>query len=114
LVLNTKTQQKGVIIDDLPGMLSVCHPDQVLVVYEGTNTGEATDYKDLAITGTEEAVADDRKCGVFNGTDCCRFLTIGADGPECERFGASRHSLIFHERTAQRNPVEPYPLCQKF
>jgi hypothetical protein len=111
LVRNHKTNHTGIVIEDGYGMMSVCAAHEVSVVYDGTTYGCGTDYRNLEITGTEQAVADLIKCGAGKGAECCRFLTVG-EGPECERFGPSRMTLIMRKMRAQRDPAEPFPQCQ--
>lgn len=102
----------GVVIDDLPGIMGVCGPDEVLVVYEGTTFGCGTSRSDLEAIGKAEAVASPEKCGAGKGAKCCIFLVVSGDGWECQRFGALRNNLIFREMEARRHPAEPYPGCQ--
>ena len=62
----------------------------------------------------EKAQADPKKCGAGKGVDCCIFMTVGANGFECERFSALRNTLIFkkEQMVAKREPTELYPGCQ--
>ncbi len=71
--------------------------------------GEAA-FEDL---GPENAAPDPVKCGAGQGEDCCIFLTAGAKGFECERYGSLRYALIFRKEQmhARREPKDPYPGC---
>ena len=113
VVRNKKTGKKGVTVDDLPAPLDCCLPEETPVVYEGETVVVGTLTEDLEVIGPENAIADLKKCGA--GTDkCCIFLTIGREGPECQRFGPLRFQLIMRKEQmrAQREPVELYPACQ--
>ncbi|MFH1713774.1 MAG: hypothetical protein ABH876_01175 [Patescibacteria group bacterium] len=113
LVRNKKTGQKGVTVDDTPGMLSCCSDEETPVVYEGTTTFSGTLTRNLEVIGPENAIANLEKCGA--GTEnCCLFLTVGSKGPECERFSQLRFDLIMRKETmkARREPTELYPKCQ--
>jgi hypothetical protein len=113
LVRNHQTGQKGVVVDELP-MMRVCGPDEVLVVYEGVNTGLGTNFHQLEVLGKETAIADLKMCGAGRGAECCIFLSVGGDDVHCERFGDLRNRLIFSTMSAKRDPVEPFPACQIF
>lgn len=106
------TGRKGVVVPDLPGPLNCNGPEEVGVVYEGAVSFTGTDYKNLTIIGPENAVADLEKCGAGRGPECCKFLVVGMGGPECQRFGTLRWTLVFKTMKAEREPTEPYPLCQ--
>ncbi len=113
VVRNKKTGQKGVTVDDTPGILSCCSDEETPVVYERDTTSMGTPTEDLEMIGPENAVADLKKCGA--GTDkCCIFLTVGRNGPECDRFGRLRFDIIMRKESmnAKREPTEPYPACQ--
>lgn len=64
----------------------------------------------------ENAVADLKGCGAGQEKECCIFLVVGSNGPECQRFGHLRETLQFRKSkmVAQREPVEPFPECQIF
>lgn len=109
--INGKT---GYTVDDLGGMMSVCGEGEVLVEYEGTTYGNGTMETDLEVIGTYAATPDPAKCGAGRGKEACIFLTVGAGGFTCERFGALHNALIFRTMTAERHPSENYPECMKF
>lgn len=110
LVRNIKTGEKGVTVTDRFG---TCTPDEISVVYEGTSSSLGTHYQDLKVIGPENAQADLKKCGAST-EDCCVFLVVGAEGPECERFGSLRWDIIFKKdkMRAIREPTALYPECQ--
>lgn len=114
VVEHIPTGRIGVTTSDLPGYLSCNGPGEVTVVYNGTTVGDGTNENELRVVGPENAVADFHKCGAGKGSECCIFLTSGPNGTSCERFSSLRWSLIFRTMTAERNPPEPYPACQKF
>ena len=115
VVRNIVTGQVGVVCPELQPPMGCNEPGQVSVVYEGDNCACETDPEDLTFLRKEEAVADMKKCGAGKGAECCIFLVMGKNGPECQRFGDLRWSLIFKTMdSAERNPVELYPACQKF
>lgn len=103
---------RGVVVPDMAGMLNCNGPDEVGVVYEGSSFSSGTDYRELKIVGPESAVADLIECGAGKGSKCCKFLVVGAKGPECQRFGSLRWSLIFKKMVSEREPTEPYPQCK--
>ncbi len=111
VVRNHESGVKGVVIDD---PFEVCGPNEVPVVYEGTTLYGGTDVEKLELIGPENAQADFVKCGAGRGEEACIFLTIGPEGPECQRFGSLRNALIARKEsmTAQREPSQLYPACQ--
>lgn len=100
---------KGVVVSDQFGC---CTSDETMVVFEGTTHGQGTLTTELKILGKENAIAKPDLCGAGKGDDCCIFLTCGANGFECERFGSLRISLIMKNMVAKRNPSEMFPACQ--
>ena len=114
IVKNIKTGEEGVTCTDLPGMMSCNGANEVSVVYKGTTVASGTNYEYLEIIGKEKAVANLKKCGAGKGPDACIFLVMSENGPECERFGNMRWSLIFRKMNAKREPAEPFPECQIF
>ena len=102
----------GVVVQD---RFNCCTPSEVPIVYHGTTLFLGTEIDDLEEVGPENAVADFRKCGAGQGAECCVFLTGGAKGADCERFGTFRDTLLFKSNmNAKRNPAEPYPECMIF
>ncbi|MFH0951551.1 MAG: hypothetical protein V1765_03735, partial [bacterium] len=59
----------GVICPDLSPPLDCNGPEEVSVVYEGSNLAFSTDWQNLEIVGQEDAVADLKKCGAGRGSD---------------------------------------------
>lgn len=62
---------------------------------------------------------DFHMCGGGRGEECCTFLTVGADGFECERFGRyhdylKRKAMSGSDWVSKRIPEEPYPDCMIF
>jgi hypothetical protein len=115
MVRNTETGERGVVVNDFPGMLRVCDHTEIPVVYEGSSGFFGTDYQKLEYIGFEEAVPDLQRCGAGKGEECCKFLTAGPGGLVCERFGQFRNTLLFkNDMTAKREPVELFPACQIF
>ncbi|KPJ56860.1 hypothetical protein AMJ49_03545 [Parcubacteria bacterium DG_74_2] len=114
VVRNTKTGKKGITVDDFPGSMSCCLPEETPVVYEGDTASLGTLTKDLEVIGPENAIPDPKKCGAGKGKQCCIFLVVGPSGFQCQRFGSDRWNLIFNKAkmTAQREPTELYPHCQ--
>ena len=110
-VVVRKDGTKGIIIND---SFNCCGPNEVAVVYEGSTAFLGTDVEDLEVIGPENAKADMEKCGAGKGEECCIFLTIGSNGPGCERFGSLRDSLIFRrsQMRAKREPDKLFPNCQ--
>jgi len=113
VVSNKKTGETGVTVDDLPAPSDRCSPEETPVVYSGDTVAAGTLTEDLEVIGPENAIADLKKCGARTDK-CCIFLTVGAKGPECERFSSLRGYIIFHKEQmrAQREPTELYPKCQ--
>jgi len=112
VVKNVHTNKIGVVCCDLSGMLSCNGPEEVSVVYDGTTCASGIDWKDLIIIRNEKATADLKKCDAGRGAEACIFLTVGARGAECERFGSLRWDLIFRTMNAKRNPEKLFPDCQ--
>ncbi len=112
-VRNTETGKFGVIVSDIYGC---CDNTEEPVVYDGSTAFLGTDKGILESAIGPKPVPDVRRCGAGKGADCCIFITVGKDGPCCERFTSMRDTLILKTRdmTAQRNPTEPYPECMKF
>lgn len=111
IVKNKVTKKLGVVVTD---PFDVCTDNEVPVVYEGTTASVGTDSRNLESLGHENAQADPKKCGAGQGENCCIFLTAGANGFECGRFGSIRWSIIFRKErmVAQRDPVQLFPNCQ--
>ena len=110
LVRNKNTKVVGVVVDD---PFNCCSEKEVPVLYEGVTFSSGTFPENLEIIGQENAQADLEKCGAGQGENCCIFLVIGETGPECERFGSLRTSLIFKEgMVAKREPAQLFPNCQ--
>ena len=102
----------GVTVDDF---MNCCAENETPVVYDGETSFLGTETADLEDLGPENAQADLNACGAGRGADCCRYLTVGPEGPCCERFGELRYTLIFkRDMTAQRDPAEPFPQCKIF
>jgi len=110
-IKNRETGEFGHVIRDT---FRVCGGTEFLVVYDGTNTGLGTNASLLEPIPGFMPVPDPRKCGAGREADCCIFITVGTDGPCCERFTVIRDDLIFKTMHAARNPEEPYPECMKF
>ena len=108
IVEHTESGRRGVVVNDAFG---VCSPEEIGVVYYGTTYSDGTQQELLRQVGTYEAVPDLKACGAGKGDDCCIFLTVGPEGPCCERFSSLRNSLIFKTMRAKREPPEPYPDC---
>ena len=96
-----------------PDCMSCCAPDETPVVWDGEDSFEGTPTSTLTILGPENARPDPSRCGTGRGKDCCIFLTVGAEGFECQRFSSLRFGLMFRKSTmsAQRQPTPPYPGC---
>lgn len=60
-----------------------------------------------------KAEADFDKCGGGKGAQCCKFITVGAEGFCCERDGPM-HKLLEQKKgmSARRIPILPFPACQ--
>lgn len=62
-----------------------------------------------------EVVPNPAKCGAGREAECCIFLTVGAEGFSCERFGPldaeCRRRAREYGWSAQRVPEEPWPTC---
>lgn len=114
VVKNRQSGKIGVVCPDLGGMLSCCTDEEVPVVYEGTSVSCGTLFDQLEIIGPENAGADLKKCGAGQGENCCIFLTVGTNGPECQRFGNLRWDLVFRKSSmaSKREPTELFPGCQ--
>jgi hypothetical protein len=110
-VRNKETGEYGFVITDSFGC---CSDEELLVVYDGTNTGCGTDEDLLQTVGFDIPNPIPAKCGAGRVKECCIFLVAGKDGFTCERFTPLRDSLIFRTMTAERNPEEAYPDCMKF
>ncbi len=110
-VRNKQTNKFGHIIADQFGC---CGETEELVVYDDSSFGLGTDRELLIKASGASHVPDMQKCGAGKGKECCIFLTVGVDGPCCERFTPLRNALIFKKMTAERDPEEPYPKCMKF
>lgn len=108
-IVETSEGLRGVVVGD---MMNCCSEDETPVVFYGATGFEGTPTDMLREVGPENAVADLEKCGARQGAKCCRFLTVGAKGPRCERHSTLRYSLIFKEMNAKRHPVKAFPLCQ--
>jgi hypothetical protein len=106
-----KNGKRGVVIDDLPGMLSVCSPEGVMVVWDGEDFGEEENPETLNVIGKENAICDPKKCGAGCGADCCIFMVVGPGGFSCERFTGLRMTLEMATMTAKRRPKEMFPKC---
>lgn len=107
-VRHTSTDRTGTVCPDLMGC---CDTDEVAVVWDGLNTFTATAEKHLTDLGPENAIPEPKACGAGKGDDCCVFLTVGANGFECERHSSLRWSLVFKDMSAKRDPTEPFPQC---
>lgn len=106
-VINKETGQRGVVVSDPWGC---CLHNEVPVVWEG-DTGFLGTFEDsLTIIGPENAKPVAKKCGA-GSSECCIFLTCGAGGFCCERFGSLRYALIGKEMNAKRHPTEMWPDC---
>lgn len=101
----------GVTVRDT---FAVCDEQDVLVVYEGDTHGEATAVAELTTLGPEQAQAEFKACGAGLGDQCCIFLTVGREGPCCERYSLLRDTIRMraHTMNAQREPTALYPNCQ--
>lgn len=110
-VKNKKSGELGVVVTDPYGC---CAPQEVPVQYEGTTAYLGTDVSILEDLGPENAKADLMKCGAGQEKECCIFLVVGSNGPECQRFGPLRNTLISRKdkMAAQREPTELFPACQ--
>lgn len=111
VVQHSSTDRKGVVVTDSFG---VCGDLEVPVVFEGENVFLGMSISELKIIGPENAKATLEKCGAGKGAACCIFLIMGANGPECVRFGGLRWQIISRKEfmNAQREPTELYPNCQ--
>jgi len=110
-VVVNKEGLMGVVINDSFGC---CSSNEVPVVYEGSSTFCGTDIRELKIIGPENAQADMKKCGAGEGEECCIFMSIGPEGPMCERFGGLRFTLMARRNSmnAKREPTQLFPNCQ--
>lgn len=99
-----------------PDFMTCCEEWETPVVFEGESAFTGVSTEELTVIGDENAKADLHKCGAGRGRACCIFLTVGPKGPDCERFSEMRFRLIFRKdtMTAQAEPSEPFPACQKF
>ena len=63
-----------------------------------------------------EVIPFPKACGIGRGEDCCIFLTVGANGFCCERFGSLHDTLVARQpgMSAKRMPTDPYPYCMAF
>jgi hypothetical protein len=110
-VQNTQTGQYGHVVDDIMGC---CSEDEVPVVYDEATAFEGTDKTLLVSVPEIEPEPDLIRCGAGQGEECCIFLTVGGEGPCCERFTRLRNALLSRNMNAKRNPPEPWPECMKF
>lgn len=110
-VLNKETGKIGFVVGD---SFRCCSPEEDAVVYDGTNIFIGTDRSLLEEIDFEVPIPEPTKCGAGRAEECCIFLTVGANGFECGRFGNLRNTLIFRTMNAKRNPKEVYPQCMKF
>ncbi len=96
-----------------PDLMACCPSGTTPVVWDGEDAFEGTETGTLKVLGPERAQPDARRCGAGLGQDCCIFLTLGADGFCCERFGSLRHTLMFRKETmsAKRQPTALFPAC---
>lgn len=57
------------------------------------------------------------KCGVGEGANCCIFLTVGADGWNCEQRSELADMLYRRAKSgttsARRTPESDFPSCQQ-
>lgn len=114
-IVKNKDGRQGVTFPDMRPPMDCLGPGEVLVEYEGTNTGEGTLETELEVVGPEDPKPDPRKCGAGQGAECCRFVTVSVGGFCCERHTQLRHTLIFQSgMSARRQPTEAYPACMKF
>jgi hypothetical protein len=124
VVRHTPTGKVGIVVNDLPGALSVCEPDETLVCFDGrANVGEGTPTDELelvlAVEIADKPAADFEKCGGGRGAETCVFLVIVGDGldgcgagPSCARFTEDHYHLLFASMVARRVPLRLYPDCQ--
>lgn len=111
-VQHRRTDRWGVTCPDIGGMLSCCTEDETPVVWDGRDSSEGTDTRDLIDKGPENAMPDPDRCGMGQGEACCIFLAAGAKGFSCERHSSFRWSIIFkRDMHAKRHPTAPYPSC---
>lgn len=104
--------REGVIKVDGMGLTT---PDEVMVVYHGDLDYTLKLVEDLEDLGSVDIQPDLRKCGAGKGAECCRWLTVGPEGPDCERYSEAREYLRGrNDMVASRLPTEPYPDCQIF
>ena len=77
--------------------------------------GEPVEQVTLSET-TEPVVPKPDRCGIGRGSECCIFLTAGADGFACARHGPWDGELRQRRATmnAQRMPDDSYPSCMAF
>lgn len=111
LVRHNLTGKEGVVVSDPFGC---CTSDETPVVFWGVTSFFGTQTDELEEIGKYEATPDMHKCGAGRGADCCIFLTMGPNGPCCERFGSMRCTLIFRTMAAKRDPATPFPECMIF
>ena len=110
-VKNTETGKFGHVIND---SFRCCDDTEELVVYDNSSYGSGTNREILEEISDTFPIPDLETCGAGKGDDCCIFITVGAEGPTCERFTSLRDNLIFKTMNAKRHPEEPYPRCMKF
>lgn len=109
LIVNLRDGRIGVTCPDL---MNCCTDTEVPVVYEGTSSFEGTEVAQLEVIGPENARPEPDRCGAGRGADCCKYLTVGPSGFECERFGNLRHLLRFKsDMIAKRDPIRMFPQC---
>ena len=106
-----KDGRLGMVVQDI---MNCCAADEVPIVFDGVAHFEGINEDNLTALGVPKHKPDPKKCGVGKGADCCIFLTAGADGFACEKFGSLRNTLIIKTMTAKRDPVEYYPDCMIF
>ena len=107
-IVLTPSKKRGVVISDNFGC---CHESETMVVLESTDYGQGIPTLDLEPIGTYVASPDPKRCGASLGKKCCIYLTAGAQGFVCERFGSLRDTLIFRTMEAKRRPGGLFPLC---
>lgn len=109
-IRNIDTDSIGVVVSDIA---NCCEHDEIPIEYEGDNYFTGTDVNKLESLGPLNPEAEFKGCGGGKREKCCKFLTAGPNGLDCERFSSLRNTLIFKNgMSAQRQPSEPYPECK--
>ncbi len=111
VVRHKDTGKIGTTCPDLDGMLACCLETETPVVWEHCFAFQGTPTEKLDVLREEKATPDPDRCGAGRLADCCKFLVADGNGFHCERHGNLRHTIIFRQMTAKREPTALYPQC---